>query len=63
MVVGDNLSYTMYIDLYILYILYVYIYIHLYVCVFVPRTRMTQILEDLTHGMEGQPPKKCQVWF
>ena len=23
----------------------------------VPRTQMTHILEDLTHTMEGQPPK------
>ena len=28
----------------------------------VPRTQMTHILEDLTHKMEGQPPKKQVSW-
>ncbi len=28
----------------------------------IPRTQMTHILEDLTHKMEGQPPKKQVSW-
>ena len=30
--------------------------------IYLPRTQMTHILEDYTHKMEGQPPKKgCQM--
>ena len=28
----------------------------------IPRTRMTHILEDSTHKIEGQPPKKGVSW-
>ena len=31
--------------------------------IFIPKTQMTHILEDLTHKMEGQPPKKRSVGF
>ena len=31
---------------------------HLYI----PRTQMSHILEDFTHKMEGQPPKKDVMW-
>ena len=30
--------------------------------IYVRRTQMTHVLEDLTHEMEGQPPKKEVIW-
>ena len=30
--------------------------------VYIPRTQITRFLEDLTHKMEGQPPKKRFKW-
>ena len=30
--------------------------------IYVPRTQMTHILEDLTHNMEGQPSIKEVSW-
>ena len=35
----------------------------IYIYIYIPRTRMTHILEELTHKMEGQPPKKRSVGF
>ena len=37
---------------------YIYVYIYIYVVLRTYRTQMTHILEDLTHKMEGEPPKK-----
>ena len=40
-------------------LLYIY---RLYIYMYIPRTQIIHILEDLTHKMEGQPPKKEVKW-
>ena len=37
-------------------------FFHLEVGPLSPRTQMTHVLEDLTHKMEGHPPKKEVSW-
>lgn len=36
--------------------------INVYICIYVPRTQMTHMLEDLTLKMEGQLPKIQVSW-
>ena len=38
------------------------VYIRIYIYIYLPRTQMTHIFEDLTHRMEGHPFKKEVSW-